>query len=316
MIMEDLRAAIDQAKAKKIRVSPVHANRAGELGHPCLRYLVYMRTRWQEQIPITIDTQYLFDQGNVIERAAIRDLEEAGIEVSQSAKDLYWKALNISGRIDGRIRWEGGFPVIEIKGINPFDFPKLNTVADFHNSKKLWLRKYPGQLTIYLVLENEEWGIFILKDKVSGKIKPIRLDLDYAYAETLLKKAEAVEKHVREGTLPDRIGDESAHQYCHFNHICLPGQVNTDKFIEDPELEAKIDRWFELKGALKPMEKDFKEIDEYLKTRFKDIPQAVVGDWLIEGKLAERKGWVVQPFSFWDMKIKSLIRVQKVEAED
>lgn len=30
---------------RDVKISPVHTNRASEIGHPCLRYLVYLRTR-------------------------------------------------------------------------------------------------------------------------------------------------------------------------------------------------------------------------------------------------------------------------------
>jgi len=36
-------------ESKKPQLYPVHSNRASELGHECLRYLVYNRTRWQEK---------------------------------------------------------------------------------------------------------------------------------------------------------------------------------------------------------------------------------------------------------------------------
>ena len=313
--MIDIKGKLDEAKAKKIRVSPVHTNRASSLGHPCLRNLVYERTRWQDKIPHSIELQYIFDEGNRIENSTIDDLADAGVRVVQQQKDLFWKAYNISGHIDGRIDDPPRQPPIEIKSINPFDFKKITTIADLYNSKKTWLKKIPAQINLYLLLENEEQGYLIFRDKLTAQIKPISVELDYAYAETLIKKAEDVNRHVREGTLPDRAEDEKLHEYCQFYHICLPEHLNPDRLIVDLELESKIDRWFELKEAISILKKEYDPIDDDIKEQLKG-KDARIGDWLITGSWVDLKERMVKASRYWRMNVKSLIKVQKIQAED
>lgn len=307
--MLDIKARIDEAKARKIRISPVHSNRAGELGHPCLRYLVYQRTRWQDKLAHSIGLQYIFDQGNRIEAGMLDDLKDAGIRVIHQQKDLFWKEYNISGRIDGRIDDPPRQPPIEIKSISPFEFPRLNTIADFQNSKKVWLRKWPAQMMIYLLLEAEDQGYLILCNKLNGQIKPISIELDYDYAETLIKKAEEVNAHVELGTLPDRIEDEAVHENCPFYHICLPEAVNPDKMIMDPELESMIDRWAELKAVIASLEKEFKPMDDELKSTFKG-KEAIVGNWLISGKKVHvhQNEQAAKDFDYWKMTVKPIVK--------
>jgi hypothetical protein len=202
---------------------------------------------------------------------------------------------------------------IEIKGINQFDYPRLKTVRDFFNSPKAWINKIPGQIYIYELLENKEMGYLILKNKANGQINPIPVPLDYTYAETLLKKAEAIEKHVKEESLPDRIDNEKLCGTCAYYHICLPDQINIDKRIDSPELESMIEEWARLKFGIKPLEKKFKELDETIKGILKGIPEAIIGDWMITGKEAKRNGHVVNPYTFWEMKIKSMIKVTEIK---
>ena len=56
----DIVGRIYSQKERKIKINPCHTNRASELGHPCLRYLVYIRTSWQDRVPHGLGLQLLF----------------------------------------------------------------------------------------------------------------------------------------------------------------------------------------------------------------------------------------------------------------
>jgi hypothetical protein len=59
--------------------------------------------------------------------------------------------------------------------------------------------------------------------------------------------------------------------------------------MQDPELEAKLDR----RGELELAAKEFEALDKEIKEGFKGRPGAVVGDWLIESKSYEMTAYEI-----------------------
>src|SRR5713226_3416156 len=94
---------MDATRARKIRNSPVQSNRAGDLGHPCVRQLTYARTSWQLREPYDVGLQYLFDERRRQEKLAIQDLEEAGYTFIEEQTAYTWPKYQISGYIDGKL---------------------------------------------------------------------------------------------------------------------------------------------------------------------------------------------------------------------
>ena len=72
---------VKDLKASRIKQWPCVSNRASELGHECLRYLVLMRTRWEEKTLHNVELQFIFDEGNIHEEAIINDIKKAGFRV-------------------------------------------------------------------------------------------------------------------------------------------------------------------------------------------------------------------------------------------
>jgi len=282
--LPDITKAVYDAKEKGRKIYPCHSNRASELGHPCMRYLVYNRINWNDKALPSVETQFIFDAGNVIEKLAKDDLEKAGFEIVEQQRPYEMKDLSISGYIDFKLRDKNGFVFpCEVKGLNDNDTRKLNCIEDFLESGKVWLMKYPAQLTIYMLLTNSEYGCFYIKSKPSMKPKHIWIHLDYTFAESLLQKAEKINKFVAEKKYPDPIEyNERICGRCPFSHLCLqPIENDGANFIDSAELEEKLQRREELKAV----KEEYENIDDDIKGQFKEIPETFVGkNWRIFGK--------------------------------
>lgn len=301
--MIDVVQAILEAKTKKIKLWPVNSNRASEMGHPCERYLVYLRTRGEDRVLHDVNLQFIFDDGNLHEEGVLKDLKEAGFKIIEQQRAFEWKKYQITGMIDAKVLDGDKAIPIEIKSFNPHIWEKVNSVQDMQRSKFVFLRKYPAQLTLYLIMDEKEEGLFILKNKVNGRLKQIPIFLDYEYAEGLIQKAERINLHVQAGTLPERIPwEDGACEYCPFGHICLPSHEEKGTLLNDPELELKLDR----RGELKPLVDEFNELDKEIKEKLKEIPEVVIGNWIIKGKWIDKKEYTVQASRYWQMQIRPL----------
>lgn len=299
-------------KRSKIRQSPCHTNRASELGHPCERFLVFRRTRWQDAILHDVSLQFLFDEGSLHEQAVLRELNEAGVPIIEQQRDYEDKATLITGHVDGKIPVEGAAYPLEIKSMSPYIWQRIETVDDLMTGP-VHLRKYPAQLQLYMLLSNSEKGVLLLKNKATGQVKELWMDLDLDFAESLLKKAERINAHVAAGTVPAPIEyDEAICGRCAFQHVCLP-DVKRDAMdlLTDPDIEAKLTR----RAELEPLKKEFESLDKEIKGKTKDVEKAIIGDFLITGKKRTRTGYTVAPSEFWETKISKLTVTKGAEDE-
>ena len=299
---------VRSAKAKRIKIYPQHVVRASEIGHPCLKYLVLSISNWEDRTPHDAGLEFVFEGGNMIENMAIKDLEEAGFKVYRPEPDKTLKEMKpvITGHLDVRVDFGDGKPITgEIKGLNKYDWDKLNKIEDFFASKKTWIKKYPAQLMIYMYMKAEEDGFFYLKSVPGFQPKFIFIKLDYEYVESLLKKTELIEQHVKEGTKPEGINDIDVCQYCAFKHICLPELKRSSlDLVTDPELEDNLEKWNKLRGSYK----EYNQLDKTIKKAINGKEKLVVGDFLIQGVLVERQAKqqvakFIEASSYWKYKI-------------
>lgn len=270
-------------KRSQIKQYPTHTNRASELGHECLRYLVFVRTHWQERSLPELDLQLIFDEGRIHEAAVLRDLQDAGFNVIEQQRSFEWKKYEITGHIDAKVVLsETAVLPVEIKSCSQFVFDKVNSLDDLFKSKYPHLRRYPAQLTLYCLMDAKEGGLFIFKNKQNGKLKEIALELDYDFAEELIKKAETINEHVKNGTVPDPIEwTEESCGGCGFRHICgNEAKRDAIDFSDDADLKSKLER----REELIPFKVEFAELDEEVKAKLKGKDRVVVGDFLITGK--------------------------------
>lgn len=301
--MIDFLSKIIETKEKRIKNYPCKVNRASQCGHPCERYLVLSRTRWQEKTLHDVNLQFIFEGGNLIEDMALQEIRDAGITVIEQQRAFEWKDIELTGHLDAKIILNGKAIPLEVKGYSHYQFEKLNSIADFFNSKKHYIQMAPAQLYMYMMNTESETGIFYLKDKLTYRPKTISVELDYDYCEKIVQKLERVNKHVAENTLPDPIDNYDICQDCGFNHICLPDlKAEAIEITDDPEFEEKLTRREELSLVIK----EYRELDREIKKNIEGKERLMIGDFLITGKYIERKGYEVKPSKYWKSKILNL----------
>ena len=300
----EINARLFKAKADKIKIYPCNNLRASSIGHPCERYLYLMVKHWDEQKPHDVGLQCIFDLGNTLEEHTIKNIKEAGFEViTPTVRSWKIEKPLITGREDIRIKDENGelLPV-EIKGISPFEFDKLNTVDDFMKSKRSYIRGYPAQLQIYMYYFAKEKGFFALTNKLTGETKFIEMPFDYEYAESLLQKAERIYKALDEEAPPDACEDISVCEGCSLAHICgecrrVPADIDLDE-----ELDALIDRKNELAAA----KKEYEQIDKEIKARVGERDKVITGQYLITRSSFVKKAFTVPESVQYRVTIKRL----------
>jgi hypothetical protein len=165
---------------------------------------------------------------------------------------------------------------------------------DMLTSKHSWIRKYPAQLLLYALMNNAEAGKMIFINKGTGETCEKLFILDgpmLEYAESILKKLEAVNAHVGLGTCPDAVFIDDCKGCPFAKTACFVGMDYGPgiDILQDPDLEAKLDR----RGELELAAKEFEALDKELKDGFKAKPGAVVGSWMIESKVYETTSYEI-----------------------
>lgn len=288
--MNIVQAILDH-KAKQQHRYPCKSNRASSIGYfvpelgGCLRRGVYERTDWDKKELPDGRLALIFSEGNNQEKIVMRDLAEAGVHLIEQQSAFEWSIYQITGHLDGVLVEDAKAIPVEIKSMSPNVYVKINSFDDF--KKFSWTRSYMAQIMIYMLLKNIDRGIFVIKNKSTGELKQIDVELDYQLAEFCLKTAEAINSHVAAKTLPDRIDDREKCKDCPFKLLCLP-EINFGeplKIADDPKFEDELNKRCELEE----LAKEYKEIDEIIKDRCKATAgdgnlNVVVGKYHLQGK--------------------------------
>ena len=292
---EYISAAVSDFVKSEIKVYPCEHLRASNVGHPCERYLYLLIRSWEELQPHDEGLQNIFDLGNSIEAYTIKKLRDSGLEVITPTQRS-WKVENplITGREDIRIKDpETGelFPA-EIKGLSPNEWERLNTVEDFYNSRRYYVRGYPAQLMVYCWRFEKEKGFFILTNKLTGELKIIEVPFDWERADELLKKAERIYTALADSsgkTIPEACDDLSVCEKCQMRHICTAAHERPETEIDDGELEEAIDR----KNELAPLYREYNEINDQIKKMVGDREKVISGKYVISTKTINKAEYVV-----------------------
>lgn len=306
MNAEQINSKLFKAKADKIKVYPCRNLRASNLGHPCERFLYLSINNWEDAKPHDVGLQNIFDLGNTLEEHTIKNIKEAGYEVftpTQRSFKIDVKGGIITGREDIRIKDEHGelLPV-EIKGISPFEFDKLNSVEDFLKSKKAWIQGYPAQLFIYMLKFGKEKGFFALTNKLTGETKFVEVPLDYDFGEAMLSKAERIYRCLNDKTPPPACEDISYCEKCPMAHIC--GECR--RVPTDIDLDEELDELITRKQELSVAKKEYDEVDKRIKAKVGEREKVITGHYLIERKSFVRKAFTVPESVSFRVNIKRL----------
>ena len=306
MKAEEINAKLFKAKADKITIYPVRNLRASNLGFPCERYLFLLIKHWDEQKPHDVGLQNIFDLGNTLEDHTIRNIKEAGFEVitpTQRSWQLSVKGGIITGREDVRIKDENGelLPV-EIKGISPFEYDKLNSVDDFLKSKRSYIQGYPAQLLVYMLHFGKDKGFFALTNKLTGETKFVEVPFDYDLGEKYLAKAERVYSALASDEMPEACDDISVCESCSLAHIC----GNQRRIPTDIDLDDELDDLINRKQELAAAKKEYDEVDAQIKQKVGEREKVLTGQYLIERKSFTKRAFTVPESVQYRISIKRL----------
>ncbi len=285
---EDLLEAIQRRRAERFaqktrayaRSVPIASDIDPE---SCLRRQVLEIVAWQDKPLPDPERQARFEAGNRAEDAIVIDLKTDGFRVIAEQVPFELKhrqtgEVALRGKIDGKVEWRREQVPFEIKSAHPNTFSSIATAEDF--SRFWWMRKYPSQLHAYLIGHGASWGFWILTDCL-GNWKLLRTDLDYSLAERIWAFAESIVDAVRayrdEKALPGPTADVAQCAHCeHYRRTCQPDIIEQGAaMLADPELEAEVARWQELRDAHREYDGLDRRVKAALKTALPDRPLAL-----------------------------------------
>lgn len=286
-----------QTLEAQAQVYPMRSWWPSALGHPCDRFLVWRHTKTKLQRKHGPVLESIFHEGRSVHQPDIyARLEALGFKlIRESDRPQQYRIGRavLSGKADGRIlafRDERYRPsrLLECKSMSDYQWQKAKTVDDLRYAASPWTRGYYAQGVLSAFLEEVPFGVFVLKNKQTGLLKPIPYELDYAYAESLLKRIERLQPMVEQGVDPEPIDyDELCCGGCGFKSTCFPARDYGAgaKVLEDPTLIEEIEELLELKPAHQDYERRWKA----LKGRFADAgltigDAAIIGGFEIEAK--------------------------------
>ncbi len=262
-------------KAKRADRRPVHSNTASKLAWPCPcnartgpRYLVLRRTHWQAAPLPDAEMQMIFDEGRIQETALLRDLQDAGLDLIEQQAAVEWRKFQITGHLDAKVLLDGEAIPLEAKSLSPFSWESHQCIDDFLESKWPWMRGYPGQLLIYMLLSNAERGLLVTKNKATGRLRAIDFSLSSYLneAEELLRLAESANKHIEAGTVPDAVPfEEWVCGKCEMFCVCTPPvSANPADVLEDDQLLEMLSE----REQLATGRSRYESLDKAIKSRF------------------------------------------------
>lgn len=302
----EINKALRESLERQIKVYPCTHLRASNLGHPCERYLFLLIKHWDEQKPHDAGLQSIFNLGNTLEEHTIKNIKEAGYEVftpTQRSWQLDVKGGIITGREDIRIKDENGELIpVEIKGLSPNEWGKLNSVDDFLKSKKPWVQGYPAQLFTYMYHFEKEKGFFALTNKLTGETKFIEVPFDYERGEAYLQKAERIYAALEADTPPKACDDISTCENCQLAHIC--GECR--RVPTDIDLDEELDELIDRKQQLAEAKKEYETVDEQIKAKVGEREKLVTGHYLVERKKFVKAAFTVPESVQYRIQIKRL----------
>lgn len=281
MSVENLRNEIikkesERLSHKRSKYQPKNCTASGLV--ECLKERYHAIIDWKSK-PISDDwLQARFEEGNEQERRILIKLLSNGFEISDNQhrfeiKDRSGRVI-LTGRIEGKIKYEGKYYPFEIKSMNPNIYAGIDKLEDFE--KYSHTQKYPKQLMSYMYNESCDEGFFIITDCL-GHFKIITVKLDYAMMEKEIQNCTFVQDCVDKKCPPPFTDNKALCRKCWAAKTCCFPAMDFGEgmqVINDDELKADLDRRFELM----PAAKEYDQVDKSIKERVKDFYTHAVCD--------------------------------------
>lgn len=285
-VIEDFEKAQTKYIQEKKYRSRWKSLRASGLDDVCNRRLFYYMTCGELARDNSDELTAVFEEGKEQEAGVRRYLSELGFEIKKATLTNSWDKYGISGAIDGTLNYNGTEYLVEIKTVSETAWDSIREATDLLSSS--WHRRWYGQIQLYLFLFEHEQGILFLKRKQAKQVRMIPIAIDYAYAESLLKKAEAINTAVKENAPPEYlVGNVKECKQCtFFGTVCNPPMdYGESLLVDDAELQSKLER----RETLKEPYKEYNKLDKEVKERFEGVERVYCGSFVIEGKEQIRK---------------------------
>ncbi len=275
--------------------------------HDCSRYQVMRVVAWPVRAMPDDEGLEVIEEGNVTEAAVLRQLADEGwevveqqapFEVRQPLEPGGAKKRILTGKIDGKLRIDGGKLVpFDVKGTSEWVFEALETEEDVRNHS-VWTRKWFRQMQAYMLGHGIDESLLIVSHR--GHRRVIVLHLDYevgeeilalaTWAAGLIERAEAdgIDEKTVDAWLTEQGGERAAYHRsmvdCRrcpfFQRACHPPDRADVTAKVRPELEALVARMLDAK----PHASDYDKARKLLKAEIEGTPTVVAGRFVIEGQ--------------------------------
>jgi hypothetical protein len=278
---------------------------------PCTRQMFY--DSYIPEVKPDLDTYTLanFRRGKDRERDLKADLDQAGrnstppFELVGSEERFEIRdhkgRVAISGKVDAQVAINGQKVPLEIKSWGQHLTAKVKTFDDLLEGR--FTRRGAFQCLIYLLLTEQPLGFMLLDRHGLPLLLPVELESHLELAEDFLARAERVMDALNvlttgalvhgttdkdallaacKDSLPPYHDDPGECKNCgYFGRVCSPPLTfEGAAIVDDPETIAALERREELREA----GKEYESLDKELKERFRGLPQAICGKFLVQGK--------------------------------
>lgn len=229
--------------------------------------------------------QARFEEGNEQERKLLIKLMSNGFDIVNNQQRFEIldrnKRVILTGRIEGKVKYEGKYYPFEIKSMNPNIYAGIDKLEDFQ--KYSHTARYPKQLMSYMFSENVDEGFFLITDCL-GHFKIIPIKLDYDMMEKEMQNCTLVMDHVENKEPPEFTNNKALCRKCWAcKVVCFPDMQFGEGVIvvDDEELSADLKRRDEIQGLSSEYDKLDKKIKDRVKSSYK---HAIVGNFEIQVK--------------------------------
>lgn len=310
---------LDEPRPRRVRHWASDAGR-------CLRALVY---QWRGEKPDRPDGRkfFIFSDGQLHHQAIVKQLEEAGVEVTMKEAPIHDLERNLSGKLDALIRLDGKYYVLEVKSVNRYSFDEIlrDGPRDDH-ILQLQLYLYYVQ-NLYKIDTKQGWILY--KNKDTSLFYDYLIDYNESYVQVFFNQLKTIEEYVSKGILPDRPYERTDWhcQYCDYENTCWQG-VTPEKIVQitDEELVKLLGELVFVREQRKNYEMKEEILADRLKELFKEkgIFEGQIGSYLVrleemkmrrlnQKKLAEILGDRIN--EFYEEKLYSKLTIKELLSE-